>query len=194
VKPCKQSLKRKVKNEHDKRSQFQVPRVRREDGSRKTKGEQMTQLTPNILKCMSAADRERYYAENGGRAPVEAWAAFAGKAKPGKKRGPNATERGPNATERAFLKWFRVRSAENFRFEAITFKLPGGSRYTPDFIHERDGICFCFEVKGSYKLPSHGRALTAFREARANFNSFSFQWFEQQEDGSFMEKYRKRDR
>lgn len=62
-------------------------------------------------------------------------------------------------------------------FEAITLKLPGGSRYTPDFLTIDDGVPTLHEVKGSYRLGSEGRAHTAFHEAAARFSGiFRFVW------------------
>lgn len=102
--------------------------------------------------------------------------------------------RAPNKTEQRFNR--EVLGGDG-RYEAITLRLPGGSRYTPDFLtslfdpltHQYD--THVYEVKGSYRLGSHGRALTAFREARAAFPFLSFHWYERQNDGTWMEKYTK---
>ena len=62
-------------------------------------------------------------------------------------------------------------------FEAVTLKLPGGSRYTADFLTVDDGVPTLHEVKGAYRLGSEGRARTAFLEAAANFSfMFRFVW------------------
>lgn len=63
-------------------------------------------------------------------------------------------------------------------FEAITLRLPGGSRYTADFLTiDDDGVPTLHEVKGSFRLGSEGRAHTAFHEAAAQFSSiFRFVW------------------
>ena len=74
-------------------------------------------------------------------------------------------------------------------FEVVMFRLPGGSRYTPDFFTVEDGVATFYEVKGSYRLHSHGRALTAFRECRAHFTMFRFRWFEKSANG-FIEKHK----
>ena len=105
----------------------------------------------------------------------------------------------PNKTEAAFRDWYLSRHfiAENeMRYEALTLRLPGGSRYTPDWVvafsegqAARPAWVTCFEVKGGYKLHSHGRALTAFREARAAFAWVKFHWFEPDGKGGFVEKY-----
>ena len=71
------------------------------------------------------------------------------------------------------------------RFESITLVLPGGSRYTPDFLTVDDGVPTLTEVKGSYRLESQGRALTAFREAAAAFPFFRFVWATEKKGGGF---------
>ena len=92
------------------------------------------------------------------------------------KRQPNKTEAAYNA---AHLAGFGM-------YEAITLRLPGGSRYTPDFVTwDSEGRMTCHEVKGSYKLHSHGRAAAAFREAVAAFPFISFVWAVRRKNGVF---------
>lgn len=62
------------------------------------------------------------------------------------------------------------------RFEAVCLYLPGGGRYTPDFMTIDDGTVTFHEVKGSYRLGSQGRAHTAFQEAAAAFPMWRFVW------------------
>lgn len=62
------------------------------------------------------------------------------------------------------------------RFEAVTLHLPGGGRYTPDFMSIDDGVVTFHEVKGSYRLGSQGRAFTAFHEAAAYYPMWRFVW------------------
>ena len=62
------------------------------------------------------------------------------------------------------------------RFEAVTLRLPGGGRYTPDFMTLDDGIVTFHEVKGSYRLGSQGRAYTAFHDAAASYPMWKFVW------------------
>jgi hypothetical protein len=62
------------------------------------------------------------------------------------------------------------------RFEAVCLYLPGGGRYTPDFMTIDDGVITFHEVKGSYRLGSQGRAYTAFHEAAAYFPMWRFVW------------------
>lgn len=71
-------------------------------------------------------------------------------------------------------------------YEPVTFRLAGGSRYTPDFMTvDAEGRITFHEVKGSYRLHSHGRARTAFRECAAAFQMFGWVWATRQQDGSY---------
>ena len=62
------------------------------------------------------------------------------------------------------------------RFEAVTLHLPGGGRYTPDFMTVDDGVVTFHEVKGSYRRGSQGRAYTAFYDAAAYYPMWRFVW------------------
>jgi len=62
------------------------------------------------------------------------------------------------------------------RFEAVSLHLPGGGRYTPDFMTLDDGVVTFHEVKGSYRLGSQGRAHTAFHDAAAYYPMWRFVW------------------
>ena len=101
--------------------------------------------------------------------------------------------KGPNKTEQLFN---REMLGGLGMYEAITLKLPGNSRYTGDWVtsvfdpQEQRYETTVYEVKGSYKLGSHGRALTAFREARAAFPFLTFKWFEKQKGGGWIERYK----
>lgn len=86
----------------------------------------------------------------------------------------NRKQKGPNKTESRYNSDILQ---GNGMYEAITLRLPGGSRYTPDWVTVGDnGRIILHEVKGSYRFPSHGRALTAWREARVAFPFFKFVW------------------
>ena len=71
------------------------------------------------------------------------------------------------------------------RFEAVSLYLPGGGRYTPDFMTVDGGTVTFHEVKGSYRLGSQGRALTAFQEAAAAFPMWRFVWAAERKGGGF---------
>ncbi len=82
--------------------------------------------------------------------------------------------RQPNKTEAAYN---RAHLGGRGLYEAVTFRLPGGSRYTPDWItFDSDGRMTAHEIKGSYRHHSQGRAATAFREAVAAFPHVTFIW------------------
>ncbi len=79
----------------------------------------------------------------------------------------------PNKTEAEFNRLYLGGAGQ---FEAITFRLAGGSRYTPDWYVFFRGLHIVIEIKGAYRHHSYGRALTAWREARAQFPGFTFCW------------------
>ena len=89
-------------------------------------------------------------------------------------------EDGPNKTEAQFN---REMLHGIGKYEAVTLHLPGGVKYTPDFLFERDGDTFLVEVKGSYRLPTHGRSVAAFKSACAQFPMFVFLFAELGKDG-----------
>jgi len=96
-----------------------------------------------------------------------------------KKREPNKTEAEYNRRQLGGLG----------KYEAVSLRLPGGSRYTPDWATVgADGRVTFHEVKGSYRFGSHGRAATAFRECVAAFPEFNFVWAVRNEDGSWSVK------
>jgi hypothetical protein len=56
------------------------------------------------------------------------------------------------------------------KFEPFTFHMQNGLKYRPDFYipSERTFI----EIKGSYRLHSHGRSMMAFRQCSIEFPEF----------------------
>jgi hypothetical protein len=82
--------------------------------------------------------------------------------------------RQPNKTESLFN---RVHLSGAGKYEAVTFRLPGGSRYTPDWVvWSTLGKMTCYEVKGAFRFGSQGRAAAAFRECVAAFPDVDFVW------------------
>jgi len=80
-----------------------------------------------------------------------------------------------SSTERRFLA--EMLAGMDARFEAVTFKLANGHRYTPDFVVVENGnIAKCCEVKGSYKLHSQGRSRMAFDQARVEYPGIRWIW------------------
>lgn len=94
--------------------------------------------------------------------------------------GTKSRGKGANATEAAFnrdiLKGCGV-------FEAMSFKLAGGHRYTPDFIVQTTSGIEAYEVKGSYRFPSEGRARLAFDDAAERYPTIKFYWYRKTKDG-----------
>jgi hypothetical protein len=74
---------------------------------------------------------------------------------------------------------------ECVRFESMTLRLANGHRYTPDFVVRHGDRLAIYEVKGSYRLHSHGRARLAFDQARTEWPMWSWVWAEKQKDGTF---------
>ena len=94
-----------------------------------------------------------------------------------------AKRREPNTTEAEYNRRYLGGLG---KYEAVSLRLPGGSRYTPDWQSVgADGRVTFHEVKGSYRFGSQGRAATAFRECVAAFPEFDFTWAVRQADGSW---------
>ena len=91
--------------------------------------------------------------------------------------------REPNKTEAEYNRRYLGGAG---KYESVSLRLPGGSRYTPDWQSVgADGRVTFHEVKGSYRFGSHGRAATAFRECVAAFPEFNFVWAVRNADGSW---------
>jgi hypothetical protein len=104
-------------------------------------------------------------------------------AKDGTKAAIRATRREPNKTEAEYNRRYLGGAG---KYEAVSLRLPGGSRYTPDWQSVgADGRVTFHEVKGSYRFHSQGRAATAFRECVAAFPEFNFVWAVRNADGSW---------
>jgi hypothetical protein len=91
--------------------------------------------------------------------------------------------REPNKTEAEYNRRYLGGSG---KYESVSLRLPGGSRYTPDWQSvAADGRVTFHEVKGSYRFGSQGRAATAFRECVAAFPEFNFVWAVRNADGTW---------
>ena len=92
--------------------------------------------------------------------------------------GPRGGRRGPNKTESAYRREIlgRRRDLVTVRFEALTFRMGNGHRYTPDWVVVTAVGCECHEVKGAYALQSQQRARLAFDQARVEFPWISWVW------------------
>jgi hypothetical protein len=104
-------------------------------------------------------------------------------AKDGTKVAVRVKKREPNKTEAEYNRRYLGGAG---KYEAVSLRLPGGSRYTPDWQSVgADGRVTFHEVKGSYRFGSHGRAATAFRECVSAFPEFNFVWAVRNADGSW---------
>jgi hypothetical protein len=88
--------------------------------------------------------------------------------------------KGPNATEESFN---RDILGGRGLFEAMSFKIAGGHRYTPDFIVQTRSGIEAYEIKGSYRFPSEGRARLAFDDAKERYPSIKFYWYRKNKSG-----------
>ena len=110
-------------------------------------------------------------------------------AKYGTKVAIRVKRREPNKTEAEYNRRYLSGAG---KYEAVSLRLPGGSRYTPDWQSVgADGRVTFHEVKGSYRFGSHGRAATAFRECVAAFPEFNFVWAVRNADGSWSLKQKR---
>ena len=154
----------------------QFPPAYREQILRQLGGVPARTPRPAGQGCVESAD--------GGVAGPSSASEAAGRPRP-------ADARGPNKTELDFLRAHLLplyNQGQRIVYEGLSLRLPGGSRYTPDFavFDTVEGFAvILYEVKGSYRLPSEGRALTAFREARASFPFFRFEWWRRKSGGYY---------
>lgn len=82
---------------------------------------------------------------------------------------------GPNKTEARYAA--ELLCGLDARYEAITFRMANGHRYTPDWVVFENGRpTQCHEVKGSYRFGSHQRARLAFDQAAAEFPGLNWFW------------------
>ena len=89
----------------------------------------------------------------------------------------------PNKTEAEYQR-IHLRGMDA-RFEALTFRMANGHRYTPDWVvFTTTGNIECHEVKGGYALGSEQRARLAFDQARVEFPWIVWVWAKKSE-GSF---------
>lgn len=103
--------------------------------------------------------------------------------KEGRKAAIRVKRREPNKTEAEYNRRYLGGAG---KYEAVTLRLPGGSRYTPDWeTVGAEGRVTFHEVKGCYRFGSQGRAATAFRECAAAFPEFDFIWAVRNGDGTW---------
>jgi len=87
-----------------------------------------------------------------------------------------ARKRQPNKTEARYAS--EMLRGLDARYEAVTFRLSNGHRYTPDWVvfDSAGRLLSCHEVKGSYRFHSHGRARLAFDQAAVEFSGITWFW------------------
>jgi hypothetical protein len=73
--------------------------------------------------------------------------------------------KGPNKIEQELLTALG-NACDIARFEGVSFLLANGHRYTPDIYTVTERRITCYEVKGAYRHPSHGRSMLALDQAR----------------------------
>ena len=140
---------------------------------------QMTRRTDQIIANMSDSVRAANSAVLGISAPITETATPEPKA-PRKRKGPNKTEA---------LYLDTHLHGRDARYEGMSFLMANGHRYTPDFaVH--GAVTELHEVKGSYRLHSHGRARLAFDQARTELPWYTWVWAEKRKGGGFrIERY-----
>jgi hypothetical protein len=70
------------------------------------------------------------------------------------------------------------------QFEGLSFRLPSGTRYTPDFvIWDGNKILLAVEVKGSYRLGSAGTSHEKFKAAMAAYPEIRWRYAQKTKDG-----------
>ncbi len=83
--------------------------------------------------------------------------------------------RGPNKTESDYRET-QLRGMDA-RFEALTFRMANGHRYTPDWVVFTDGRpSQCHECKGGFAMHSQQRARLAFDQVRVEFPGLVWVW------------------
>lgn len=95
----------------------------------------------------------------------------------------------PTKTEAAYRREVLDRNpaVSGVAYEALTFRLANGHRYTPDWVYWHDGRLHCVEVKGGYRLGSYQRARMAFDQAAIEWPRFTWIWAEKR-NGAWEQK------
>ena len=93
--------------------------------------------------------------------------------------------RQPTKTERAYRTQIidRNPAVAAVAYEALTFRLANGHRYTPDWVYWAGSRLHCVEVKGAYRLGSYQRARLAFDQAAVEWPGFVWIWAERNGQG-----------
>lgn len=85
-------------------------------------------------------------------------------------------------TEAEYLRKFLC--GRDARFEALTFRMANGHKYTPDFVvFECGKPVECHEVKGNYRLHTYQRSRIAYDQCTQEFPGLKWVWAEKRKDG-----------
>ena len=98
---------------------------------------------------------------------------------------PPQPKRNPTKTESEYARLYL--SGKNPVYEALTFRLANGHRYTPDWVYVDAGRLVCVEVKGAYRLGSYQRARMAFDQAAVEWPTILWVWAEKR-DGDWQQE------
>lgn len=94
------------------------------------------------------------------------------------------TVKGPNKTELSYRYALEMEFPGcDPAFEAITFKLKNGHRYTPDWVFRiSENQVMCVEVKArgknGFRQPSYQRARVMFDQCRVEWPNYTWRWAE----------------
>lgn len=132
----------------------------------------LSDLPPAMIAMIRPAERAALGLSPSPKATMPPKPQDAPRATPQGKDRPR-TLSGPNKTEERFRR--EKLDGRDARYEALTFRLANGHRYTPDWVVFGVGV-MCVEVKGAYRFGSHGRARLAFDQARSEFPAFGWAW------------------
>lgn len=91
--------------------------------------------------------------------------------------------RGPNKTEAEFAMYYL--RGKDARYEALTFRMANGHRYTPDWVvwNSERLVLYCYEVKGAHAFHSQRSAKLAFDQAKIEFPWVEWIWATKTKDG-----------
>jgi hypothetical protein len=136
----------------------------------------LTDLPPHVVARIRETDRQALGIErkqaNAGLSAGDTAKHPSSNVEPGKRR------REPNKTEARYKAEVIDRDGRRLAtYEALTFRLANGHRYTPDWVYADDaGRMVCVEVKGAYRFGSHQRARLAFDQARIEWPGICWVW------------------
>jgi hypothetical protein len=135
----------------------------------------LTDLPPHVVARIRQSDREALGIErkqaNAGLDAIQT-----GKDKAGRVNAVK-TRRTPNKTETRYKLEVIDRAGGLLpTFEAMSFRMANGHRYTVDWCYRLNGRIVFAEVKGAHRYHSHQRARLAFDQCRVDWPEFVWVW------------------